>query len=102
VGSHYEFTCAGCGYTAEVSGGRDVGMFAVVRTMTCSQCKILVDVLIGRAGKDGPTGDPVFDKDLNLCPECKSSAVRPWSNRRFCPRCRKKMTKDLKSEIDWD
>jgi hypothetical protein len=51
-----------------VSGGRDVGMVAVVRTMTCNDCKEVVDVLIGRYGESGPIGDPDYDADLNIFP----------------------------------
>jgi hypothetical protein len=68
MGTAYNFTCTECGYSAMVSGGRDVGMVAVVRTMTCNDCKEVVDVLIGRYGESGPIGDPDYDADLNIFP----------------------------------
>ncbi len=68
MGTAYNFTCTKCGYSAKASGGRAVGMVAVVRTMTCNDCKEVVDVLIGRYGENGPTGDPDYDADLNICP----------------------------------
>jgi hypothetical protein len=102
VGTSYEFVCTKCGYTAEVSGGRDYGMMAVIRTMICDPCKELVEVRIGRYGKDGPTGDPEFDKQLGLCPVCDSATVRPWPRHRPCPKCGGRMTKDANSSIMWD
>lgn len=103
MGAYFDFTCAGCGYTARVSGGRDVGMLAVIRTMTCDSCKTLVDVLIGQCGKEVPTGDPEYDKDLNLCPECRSRNVRPWPPRkRPCPKCGVKMAPNLETKLLWD
>ncbi len=102
MGSKYRFTCPECGYKALVSGGRDVGMSAVVRTMTCSDCIKLVDVLIGRCGQDGPSGDPDFDKDLGLCPSCNGQNVKPWSSKHQCPRCGSKMDKGRGPTLMWD
>jgi hypothetical protein len=42
-------------------------MVAVVQTMVCDSCSELVDVLIGRSGEEGPTGDPDYDKKLGVC-----------------------------------
>lgn len=47
-------------------------MIAVVETMTCQGCKEVVDVLIGQTGREGPTGDSDYDKDLLVCPRCRS------------------------------
>jgi len=52
MGTHYLFGCSNCGYTAEVSGGKDCGFFATVRTMLCTDCRELVDVLIGIQGDE--------------------------------------------------
>ncbi len=102
MGQGYRFYCSNCKYEAEVSGGRDIGFVAVVRTMTCDDCHELADVLIGRQGIDGPSGDPEYDKDLNLCPHCSGSNVRPWTRKHFCPKCGAEMTKDESSHICWD
>jgi hypothetical protein len=93
MGALYEFTCAKCGYSANVSGGRDVGMDAVVRTMICEDCLDLVDVLIGRWGKDGPTGDPEYDKALGRCPACEGRRLEVWKKGRPCPGCSEAMAK---------
>ena len=71
MGSLIRFTCEICDYSVEVSGGIDYGMIAVVQTVTCHDCEHLVDVLIGREGQEGPTGDPEYDKDLQTCPLCR-------------------------------
>ena len=86
MGKSYLFTCESCGYEAQASGRRDVGMMAVVRTMFCRGCRNLVDVLIGQCGVDGPTGDPDYDKDLGRCPECSSAEVIVWVSGDPCPR----------------
>jgi hypothetical protein len=103
MGTAFEFVCPGCGYRAIVSGGRDVGMSAVVRTMTCADCVELVDVLIGHWGQDGPTGNPDYDKNLDICPECSRANVRPWPSHHPCPRCSGQMIKDEDSGLlMWD
>ena len=53
MGTCYQFRCESCGYDAQVSGGRDIGMQAVVRTMFCRGCCELVDVLIGPKAHQG-------------------------------------------------
>ena len=102
MGTLFRFECSDCEYTATVSGGRDVGMMAVTKTTTCTTCKELVDVMVGQFGEDGPTGDPEFDKQLGICPECEGSEVRPWGRSHRCPKCSGKMIKDDCSEILWD
>ena len=102
MGQKFKFSCGHCGYTAEVSGGRDVGMLAVVRTMSCDDCKKLVDVLIGHHGEDGPLGDPEFDRDLNRCPLCQGSRVISWARYSSCPNCGKTMERDQEPTILWD
>ena len=87
MGCKYEVRCGGCGYRTEVAGGKDVGMMAVVQTMTCHDCKDLVDVLIGQYGEEGPIGDPEFDNKLRSCPRCDGKKVVPWDENRPCPRC---------------
>ena len=62
-------------------------MQAVLRTMVCKDCLELVDVLIGRSGIDGPTGDAEYDQRLNRCPTCNGTNLRRWVARR-CPKCR--------------
>lgn len=103
MGTKYEFRCKGCGYSATVSGGLDSGMFAVVRTMTCDDCNELVDVLVGKYGEEGPTGDPAYDKDLKVCPHCHRRNVHPWLTRRGCPKCGTSMSLSHDSPtVSWD
>jgi hypothetical protein len=94
--------CTKCGYSATVSGGRDVGMEAVVKTMTCEDCKEVVDVRIGSFGEDGPIGDPECDENLNTCLLCRGRNVRPWPRRHPCPQCDGEMNKDDGFEMLWD
>ena len=101
MGSWIEFTCEKCAYRAEVSGGRDCGMVAVIETMTCWSCRQLVDVLIGQYGRDGRTGDSNYDKDLGICPECRSKDVAVWKESGPCPKCNARMTKGQPTAL-WD
>ena len=87
MGSRFEFTCDKCGYRVQVVGGKDCGMVAVVETMVCRSCRELVDVLVGRYGKEGPTGDPDYDAELGLCPKCRGREVSAWGEPRRCPKC---------------
>lgn len=102
MGSLSRFRCPECGYAATVSGGRDCGMVAVVRTMVCDDCRALADVLIGREGKDGPTGDAEYDRRLNICPRCHGTRVRPWKATLTCPRCDTRMISDRNFTLLWD
>jgi predicted RNA-binding Zn-ribbon protein involved in translation (DUF1610 family) len=102
MGSKFNFACPSCGYSTMVSGQRDVGMVAVVQTMVCEDCQELVDVLIGCYGQDGPMGDPDFDKDLDLCPECEGQKVTPWASQHSCPKCGVGMIREDSPVLMWD
>ena len=43
--------------------------------MSCRDCRELVNVLTGRQGEDGPTGNPGYDKDIGRCPRCEGREV---------------------------
>lgn len=101
MGTLYSFECPGCGYSAEVSGGRDVGMDTVVQTATCANCRELVDVVIGWWGKDGPSGAPNLDCRLWRCPICEGMALDPWSDERPCPQCALSMEQGNMTSM-WD
>jgi len=78
-------------------------MVAVVQTNTCHDCKALVDVLIGRQGVEGPTGDPSYDKDLGVCSECRGTALSPWIEGGPCPQCGEPMEMDENGMVTmWD
>lgn len=102
MGTAYKFTCTKCGYSATVSGGRDFGMVAVVKTMMCKDCEEVVDVLIGRYGENGPTGDPEYDVGLKHCPECDGSNLHSWPRRHPCPQCDGEMKEEPGMDINWD
>ena len=101
MGIWFEFTCEKCGYCVEVSGGKDFGMVAVVETMICRSCRELVDVIIGRYGKEGPTGDKDYDKNLGICPKCGGKELTVWKEQRPCPKCGGRMIKCRPTAL-WD
>jgi len=100
MGSMSEFSCPACGYGATVCGGKDHGFEAVLHTRVCKTCNSVVDVLIGRQGEEGPSGDPKYDADLEICPECRGKELVAWSKQRPCPRCGQAM--DESPGILWD
>jgi len=57
--------CANCGYSADVSGGDDYGGTSYVRTMSCADCKKLVDVVVGTDSHDEERR-----RRIGRCPRC--------------------------------
>jgi hypothetical protein len=84
MGRLYEFGCEKCGYQAEVSGGEDAGWLIVTRTMTCLDCKRVVDVVVGES-HPGSLGSDIHI--LGRYPRCRSKQVIPWGKSRPCPKC---------------
>ena len=86
MGTHYAFRCPGCAYTAEVSGGSDVGMSVGTVTISCATCRKLRDVVVTEAPWNDPP-DPVPEQ-----PRCTSARTRLhrtvlWCDPGPCPRC---------------
>jgi predicted RNA-binding Zn-ribbon protein involved in translation (DUF1610 family) len=73
VGALIEFSCPGCGYAAEVSGGPDMGMLVATQTMICFGCRTLVDVTTGPSLSLQP---PTAKR--RRCPRCRSRRFEPW------------------------
>ena len=65
-----------------------------MRTSVCSDCKAVVDVLIGgpRYFGDEPQEMP-DDPDVGRCPDCNGKNVAPWPKSRPCPKCKSRMKK---------
>lgn len=99
MGFTYEFLCAQCGYSANVSGGADAGMIVSVETMTCSDCKELGDVITAWWRED--QAQPA---EIGKCPNCESKSVASWDpDVRPCPKCGSKMEVNPEgSVILWD
>ena len=102
MGTTFTFKCSKCGALLSSSDGRDCGFVAVIEPMICDDCNQLVDVLIGMCGTARPTGDPEYDKDLNICPECKGTNLKPWPKNHPCLNCRTNMTMSDEPEMFWD
>jgi len=102
MGCKFIFKCPKCGTSLTSSRGRDCGFVAVIKPMICNDCNQLVEVLVGMCGMDGPTGDPEYDKDLNICPECKGKNLKPWPNNHPCLNCGTNMEMSDEPEIYWD
>lgn len=103
MGERYEFVCGDCGYSATVSGGKDRGFVAFIETMVCTDCKKLVDVLVGEAKEfSGPLGKSEGE-EFGKCPVCSGKNVKPWdAKERSCPKCGKQMHKGDEPVLMWD
>jgi hypothetical protein len=100
MGRLYEFGCDTCGYQAEVSGGEDAGYLIVTQTMSCLDCKRLVDVVV-REAHPGSLGSDAHI--VGCCPRCRGRRVVPWDKNRLCPRCGGTMKKlDTGRVCFWD
>jgi len=102
MGTAYSFDCPSCGYSAEVCGGTDSGFAVTLRTSVCSDCKAVVDVIIGGPGFFGGEPEELPDNpDVGRCPECNGKNVLPWPKSKPCPKCGKRMKRgDV--IIHWD
>jgi hypothetical protein len=72
MGTAYGLSCAGCGYTVDACGGIDAGMMVTVETMTCLDCKRIVEVV--RAFHDFRADR----SELGRCRRCKGTNLEPW------------------------
>lgn len=99
MGALYLFTCT-CGYSAEVSGGPDVGMTTRTVTISCATCKQLSDVVTSNEPWKQPP-DPVPEHPK--CPRSRTKvhATSVWSHPGACPQCGKRMRKGAVTML-WD
>jgi hypothetical protein len=100
MGRLFEFGCEQGGYRAEVSGGEDAGYLIVTQTMTCLDCKRLVDVVEGESHHGSLVSDI---HTFGRCPRFRGRRVIPWHRSRPCPRCAVRMKKlDTRRVCFWD
>lgn len=83
-----------CGYSALVSAQRDAGKRSVSETVTCLDCRELVDVMVAVIGSDDPT-------PLRRCPRCRGERLAAWAAGGDCPRCGEP-TRDPVPVGSWD
>lgn len=108
MGRLYAFVCDDCGYEAEVAGGGDAGMSGVRKTMSCADCRQLVDVLVALV-------EPVLKSvERPACPICNGVRISPWGDADHpgpplpgvawgsCPRCSGSMRSDGELRLLWD
>jgi hypothetical protein len=98
MGANYLFTCKSCGYSADVSGGPDVGMLAATRTVSCSECQELYDVVVSENAWDDELKQNRIEP---RCPTSKKHSVTLWEHPSPCPKCGKKMKRGKMSRL-WD
>ena len=103
MGTSYDHVCGDCGYKAHVCGERSVGFVAVLETMTCNDCKDLVDVLVDIRMCRGTGVDPEIEEERGRCPKCKSDAVSPCVVPMPCPKCGGLVARDENGGVTcWD
>lgn len=78
MGRSLQFVCDRCGYEATVSGGPDAGMLVSVRTMSCSGCQNLVDVIQGVHAYDEREEERLRGA-IGRCPKCRrKTGLEVW------------------------
>lgn len=88
MGIWQNFKCDSCGYAAQVSGGADCGFDVRTVTILCSECRELMDVVVGTPLETEATA-------LRRRPQCSrgpAHRVRLWEAPGPCPRCGTAMT----------
>ncbi|MDB6125911.1 MAG: hypothetical protein JWQ71_4904 [Pedosphaera sp.] len=96
MGMRVTFKCAGCGYTALVSGGPDGGMIAGTTTIACADCQELRDIPVEIWNSDEE--QPVIQ-----CPVSVEHSWRQWQFPDNCPKCDAMMERDEAGEwVRWD
>ena len=86
------YHCSGCGYRTDVIGGMDRDDEVKLKTMVCSHCHAVVDVVVAKP-VPGEAGAPI-DRWLSVpgkCPQCDGVGLTPWPLDRPCPRCNGEM-----------
>lgn len=96
MGSTYTYTCTGCGYSANVSGGRDVGFVVKSQTGFCTTCNELVDYVTEIC--DGEIEKCVV---IGACHNCNAQVTQDWNESDPCPRCGGKFSAPS-LYCDWD
>ncbi len=103
MGTRVTFKCD-CGYSANVSGGADVGCHFETNTVVCGVCKEIRDIIV--------KADDEWKKEIGKCGGCGGTDVRNWGvddnavynsetdsyesekNCYDCPKCGGKMSVD--------
>ena len=94
----YDCTNPACGFSVQFSAGEGEGFRIKVRSMTCLDCRELVDVVIGERGK---TFEP--DPVESQCPECGSKKLKTfYPGRTRCPKCRSRLKENQQFLGNWD
>lgn len=89
MGANYIFCCDNCSLRAEVSGGRDSGMYAEWRTVWCSNCECLSDTTTATENLEAEAEyrrRTVTLPDDLICPACKTPGLRTF-DQNICPKC---------------
>ena len=98
MGTLYKYTCCQCHYSANISGGEDLGFEIYTQTGFCTSCQTLVDYVT--ALRPGSSLDPE-KTDVGVCKNCNSEITLNWNEGDGCPLCGGEMC-DRTFIMDWD
>jgi len=102
MGQLHAFTCPACGYRADVCGGKDIGLHAVLATVACRNCKALFDARADQEAADILVGGRTRGRLTGLtCPENPDHCVVQWRHPWACPKCGERMVKGG-TTLCWD
>jgi len=99
MGTLESYSCNKCDYSADISGGPDMGMLVKTDTFICLNCNEVVDVVTEYCIDETPD-----ESSIGKCPECNSSKyLKKWDNKkRPCPKCDGKLKKSFIRMTEWD
>lgn len=100
LGALHDFRCPSCGYSAEVSGGPDIGEASRTVTISCATCKELHDVVVSEEPWKEP---PDLAPERPPCPRtrARTHATSVWNDPGPCPRCGSTMRRGEMTVL-WD
>ena len=84
MGHTYRYCCGSCGYTAEISGGPDIGFVVKTQSGYCESCGELIDFVTEIWSPGSGLDDELT---MGACPTCDQLIERQWNHGDPCPKC---------------
>lgn len=106
MGTHFRYLCPQCQYQTQISGDFDRGFELHTATVSCAQCREVMDVALereiwGAAVSAQMQGEATPSLSAALeCKKEKAHEVRLWEG--HCPRCGEELVRDPSFVFDWD
>jgi hypothetical protein len=87
VGTTLGYICTKCEHAFESSDGKDRGFLMEAQSMTCGDCRDVVDVVIRPTESARGEMRSQLLTCAGLCPECDGTNLTAWDSSKPCPKC---------------